>query len=359
MNRNYTDETAFRDELERRFLVQEEYLGLDKPVHRANPLVSVSVPVYQHAKFIELCLDRILAQETSFPFEVIIGEDESSDGSREICMAYARKHPDRIRLFLRSRELSHITWQGKTRRLNGIWCRRSARGKYIAVCEGDDYWTDPRKLEKQARLMEAAPGTSLCFHDTEVFFDDDPSQNYRASRDWPSGEITIEPILRSWFIMTCSLFMRKSALEPTPLWHIEAANGDWLLQWILASRGSVAGLSDVMSAYRRHAGGVSNLFTQESYRLGVIWLYRNFNAWTDRRYDRLISQLIAHQEYDLAMMYREGKRLGPFFSHAWRSLHRSGMGFSNLGRARNLLLPRKISQALTGAGIKRLLRGGR
>jgi len=132
-------------EIERRFKLQTEYLGESKPVNKITPLVSVSVATYQHAPYIRECLDSILNQETNFPFEIIIGEDESVDGTREICIEYAEKFPDKIRLFLRDREISHLKDEnGKLiKRLNGIFTfgLMSSRGKYIALCEGDDYWT--------------------------------------------------------------------------------------------------------------------------------------------------------------------------------------------------------------------------
>ena len=154
------------EECKKRFLFQEEFLGVDKPVNRIEPLVSVSVATYQHFKFIKQCLDGIIAQKTTFPFEIIIGEDESIDGTRGICTEYAERYPDKIRLFLRSRKTSQYFDKEGTFicRFNGVWNRMSAQGKYIALCEGDDYWTDPFKLLKQVDFLEKHPECALCFH---------------------------------------------------------------------------------------------------------------------------------------------------------------------------------------------------
>jgi glycosyltransferase involved in cell wall biosynthesis len=194
-------------ELERRFLAQEEYLGNHKPVNETQPLVSVCVITYQHAAFIRQCLDSILAQETSFPFEIVIGEDESSDGTREICIEYAHRHPDRIRLYLRSRALSNIESHGRTARLNGTWTRRAARGKYVALCEGDDYWTAVDKLEKQAQFLERHPECSMCFHNALLVFEDgseSPRLSYRSEDMRPFYAVT--DLLRENFIQTASIF---------------------------------------------------------------------------------------------------------------------------------------------------------
>ncbi len=117
-------------EVARRYALQVEYGGADRHVHRITPAVSVLVVTYQHAPFIAECLDGILAQQTDFPFEVIIGEDGSDDGTREICIAYADAHPDRIRLFLRDRALTQLPLDPDgivpIKRLNGRFTRQAA-----------------------------------------------------------------------------------------------------------------------------------------------------------------------------------------------------------------------------------------
>jgi len=134
--------------------LQKEYLINKESINILNPFVSVHVITYQHAKYIAKCLDGILMQKTDFPFEIVIGEDESTDGTREICINYAKKYRDKIRLFLRDRKQSVITSStGNKIYLNGILTLRSCNGKYIALCEGDDYWTDPLKLQKQMDFL--------------------------------------------------------------------------------------------------------------------------------------------------------------------------------------------------------------
>ena len=118
------------------------------------PLVSICVQTYQHAPYIAECLEGLLKQKTTFPYEIILGEDESNDGTRDICKAYAKKYPEIIRLFLRRREDVIYINGNATGRYNFIQNLRTARGKYIALCEGDDYWTDPLKLQKQVIFLE-------------------------------------------------------------------------------------------------------------------------------------------------------------------------------------------------------------
>lgn len=119
-----------------------EYLGTEKEINQILPIVSVCVQTYQHEAYIKECLDSILAQKTSFPFEIILGEDDSEDQTRKICKEYAEKNPDRIRLFLRNKKDKIFINGVKTGRFNFLENLKSCRGKYIAMCDGDDYWTD-------------------------------------------------------------------------------------------------------------------------------------------------------------------------------------------------------------------------
>lgn len=128
-----------------------------------QPVVSVCIQTYQHAGYIKECLDSIITQKTNFKFEVLLGEDASTDGTREICIDYAECYPDKIRLLLHQRE-NNIKINGKpTGRFNFLYNLYTAKGKYIALCEGDDYWTDPYKLQKQIDFLEKHDNFSMCF----------------------------------------------------------------------------------------------------------------------------------------------------------------------------------------------------
>ncbi|MEB2784123.1 glycosyltransferase family 2 protein [Algoriphagus persicinus] len=129
----------------------------------SSPLVSICVQTYQHEKFIAQCLDSLLIQKTDFDFEIIVGEDGSSDRTGEICDLYAKNHPDKIRLFKRDPK-NKISIRGKkTGRFNFLENLKAARGKYICLCDGDDYWTNDRKLQKQFQFLNENPEVSLVY----------------------------------------------------------------------------------------------------------------------------------------------------------------------------------------------------
>ena len=111
-----------------------------------KPLVTVRTSTYQHGPYIKQCIEGVLMQKTNFAFEFIIGEDFSTDGTREIVFEYAKKYPDIIRVFTADYNVGS--------KANGRRCINAARGKYMALCEGDDYWIDPLKLQKQVDFLE-------------------------------------------------------------------------------------------------------------------------------------------------------------------------------------------------------------
>ena len=181
-----------------------------------NPLVSVSVVTYNHEKYISECLDGILMQKTDFPFEILLGEDESTDGTRDICIEYAKQYPDKIKLYLHSRD-NNIKINGiPTGRFNFLYNLTHAKGKYIALCEGDDYWTDPLKLQKQVDFLEGNPDFAICFHNALVLWDDksQPPKYFCAKNQKQTS--TIEDVIEKWFIHTASMVFRKEYITPLP-----------------------------------------------------------------------------------------------------------------------------------------------
>ena len=243
------------DECVRRFPAEREEFGLDKPVNHVQPLVSVCIVTYQHERFIRSCLDSVLMQVTSFPVEIIVGEDESTDGTRAICVEYARKHPDRIRLFLRSRTRSILVVDGQTKILSALWCNMSARGKYVAFLEGDDYWIDPSKLQKQVDLLESRPDVSLCCH--RVIMGTDPKAPDAVVYPGEARLLihTLEHVVIENWIPTGSVVLRREIAQDYPEWTRGIAFGDWPMQVNAAKKGNIAFLDEVMGFYRQHAGG--------------------------------------------------------------------------------------------------------
>ena len=283
--------------LQKRFelLKKLEFKTSNENVICQNPIVSVSVATYQHGNFIENCLNGILNQQTNFPFEIVIGEDESTDGTRDICIEYAKKHSDKIRLLLRDRKISCIHKKNGNliNSFNGIFTTKSCRGKYIALCEGDDYWTDPYKLQKQVDFLEANPSYSGCYHDTMVTYmnDDRPEHLFREQLpQFLNAEDTIA--LFAPFHTSSFLFKKESyTFEP---FLLKVKSRDMALFSIVASKGMLGKVEGVMSVYRKHEGSTTNsIIHKKSFHKDRIELVKFLNRFHQFKYRDKAKQVIA------------------------------------------------------------------
>lgn len=251
--------------------------------------VSVVIPTYNHRNFIAQAIDGALMQETTFPYEIIIGEDESEDGTREICIEYAERHPDKIRLFLRSRDdVIYINGQA-TGRFNFVQSLKAARGKYIAMCEGDDYWTDPFKLQKQVDYLESHPECVTCFHSAKIFHEDKTIRPYYYPPTSRKNMLGINDLLgRGNIIPTASVVIRNGILAEYPDWLLTIPHGDWGLHVLYAHYGTVGYLDEAMSAYRAHAGGVFSGQSPVDNCYNLIFTLETISHNISRKYKRAI-----------------------------------------------------------------------
>jgi glycosyltransferase involved in cell wall biosynthesis len=267
------------------------------------PLVSVRVITYNHERYIAQCLEGILMQRTNFPFEVIVGEDCSTDHTREIVLAYGKKYPETIRVIISENNVGGFQ--------NVLRVQQACRGKYHAHCEGDDYWIDPLKLQKQVDFMEAHPECPMCFHDAFIVrYDKSALPDYLcppALAEW----LTIRDLLRlDLAIPTASVLARGDILVSLPEWRRDIRYSDLLLRLWCAHHGDLGYLGEVMSVYRIHPGGM--IMSNQSLELhfsSVIDIYRRFDQETAHRYTDLIEQVIKgiNKEYRFERMK---KRLG-------------------------------------------------
>jgi glycosyltransferase involved in cell wall biosynthesis len=235
---------------------------MQKPISTAKaftPCVSVWVITYNHAGYIGQCLDSILMQKTDFTFEICLGEDDSSDGTREICQAYAKKYPDIIRLFLRDRNDPgrhgcEGVWQ-----FNFIETFRACRGKYIAMCDGDDFWTDPMKLQKQVDFLERHPDCSGCFHKISTV--DETGQILAPDMGYPprrQDRYTLDYLLQySNFSPMFSVVFRNHP-DAAPDWIKKAPFGDMIVHAGNLRHGDYGFIDQVMGSYRIHHGGLAS-----------------------------------------------------------------------------------------------------
>jgi glycosyltransferase involved in cell wall biosynthesis len=186
-------------------------------------------------------------QNTDFAFEVLINDDASSDGTREILKEYASRYPEKIKPnYQKNNKYS----EGK-RNFIIRYLLPHAKGEYLAVCEGDDYWTNPNKLQKQVDFLDKHPDYALCFHPVRVVFE---SGEHKDSIFPKKTEgFTAKELLKGNFIQTNSVMYRKQEYKSVAT---DVMPGDWYLHLYHAQFGKIGFINDPMAVYRRHAGGI-------------------------------------------------------------------------------------------------------
>jgi glycosyltransferase involved in cell wall biosynthesis len=232
---------------------------------------------YNHEEFIAEAIDGVIMQKTNFPIEIVLGEDFSTDNTRMIVQRYVDRYPEIIKPLFHKKNIGMMA--------NCIQTIRACKGKYIAMCEGDDYWTDPLKLQKQVDFLEANPDFSMCAHNSDIL-------EYGELKKIPpiNGEVfSIEDIISlDWGIMTATIMFRRDALE-IPDWFSTIKNDDYGIQLLVSLKGKVKVLPEAMSVYRKHVGGISTTLRPLSQAAWVIYLLYQFNKYTSGKYKSLIT----------------------------------------------------------------------
>lgn len=239
-------------------------------------LVSICCLVFNHGKYIEKALQGFLLQETNFPFEILIHDDASSDESTSIIREYASNYPNIIYPILQT-ENQHSKLGG---RINFRFNFPRAKGKYIAICEGDDYWIDSKKLQKQVDFLEKNPNYSLCFHSVKVFSEN--QQKFvidKITKEVPTTT-NLSNLAEGNFIHTPSVVLNKSVINGLPDWLKGVPIGDYPLWCIAALEGKIYKISDEMAVYRIHEKGMMSNYKNKSidqkiaFNEGMIPFYR-------------------------------------------------------------------------------------
>jgi glycosyltransferase involved in cell wall biosynthesis len=243
-----------------------------------NPLVSVCCMTYNHSNYIRQCLDGFIIQKTNFKFEVFIHDDASTDNTTEIVREYEAKYPNLFRCIYQTENQFD-----KQNALTDL-IFPSTRGKYIALCEGDDFWTDEYKLQKQVDVLEAEPSLSCCFHSVVV-------RNEIANITYeyptpPKKVLNFKDILSKHYIATCSLLFRISLLpNPLPDWFSKSKIGDIPLELMLADKGDIVFIDEKMACYRRNVYSLTSSKKQiKEGRSIFLDVYKNLNKQFGYKY---------------------------------------------------------------------------
>jgi glycosyltransferase involved in cell wall biosynthesis len=259
--------------------------------------VSVLVITYNHAKYIAQALDSILMQKTNFNFEIIIGEDCSTDNTREIVKRYAENYPDKVKLLLAESNLGVSKNFERT--------LHACRGCYIAILEGDDYWKKPSKLQKQVDFLDVHLECSICCHNVEIIYENRvrKSRNYCHPNQPEFSEL--KELLRNNFVATPSVMFRNGLLDSLPPWIHSLIMVDWVLHILNAQFGKVGYIDEIMAAYRIHAAGVWNSATKVQRAKSSIKALELINSHLEFKYEAIILNELLSSYFILSILYME------------------------------------------------------
>ncbi|MFZ7120207.1 MAG: glycosyltransferase [Eubacteriaceae bacterium] len=277
-----------------------------------KPLVSVCIITYNHVKYISKAIDGALMQITNFDYEILIGEDASIDGTRNICIEYALKYPDKIRLFLNNRDNVIYVNNRATGRWNLLNLLKNSKGTYVAICEGDDYWTDPEKLVLQVKYLDSQRDCSICFHNVLQIYQNNkiiPKPFCYKSQKKISNLLDL--IKRGNFIPTCSVLFRNNIINEFPDWFNKTVVGDFPLHVLNAEYGDIGYINKIMGVKRSHIGGVWYSRNDIEKLMGFIEIYQFLNKHFKNKYNHIINEKISDYYYRLAVLYKNNSKKNP------------------------------------------------
>lgn len=249
--------------------------------------VSISIITYKHAKYIRKCLDSILAQKVNFKYQIVVGEDCSNDGTREILLEYKEKYPDIFVLLLNEQNM------GASKNSHNV--KLHCEGQYIVGCEGDDYWVDDQKLQKQVDFLEAHP-EYVAVGTNAVNVDPDGNHPRRALFPWQTNRrYSLEDYKKCGFIIHGNTLTYRNVIpyhdeRYEKLRYAEPTMGDVITRMLLYDRGDIFVLPDVTLAHRSGADTPTSFSAQQKtkalmYTKMFFRIVDNLTAYFDGKYD--------------------------------------------------------------------------
>ena len=308
---------------------------------QGDPLVSIRCLVYNHEPYLRQCLDGFVMQQTTFPFEAIVHDDASTDGSAAIIREYAEKYPHIIKPIYEAENQWGKGTIGKT-----MDAAMHPNSKYIALCEGDDYWTDPLKLQKQIDILQKHQDCTIVFCKVNTVSKDGALLDWTipcAESKIPFGEITLDDYMKEeyyyarWTFHTSTFLYRKNCLElhdqlkKTVYKHFPFGDQTLLLSCLFQGKGYY--IPDVTSCYRVDSGGyISNVFSTPDnnirFKERCITAWKDLDKYTHNKYSMSIKRridmtklTILRIKYENNLMNKWQRICFPFNSFMWRVMY--------------------------------------
>ncbi len=263
--------------------------------------VSALIITFNHGRFIEEAIQGFLRQETDFPCELLIADDGSTDETRDVIRRYGQEYGDRIRVLLNPSNL------GARRTM--IRAYHACRGQYVATSDGDDYWTSPDKLQRQAEMLDRHPEYALCFHSVRMVWDDGGREPMIFRPRRIKEAYTLKNLFDHNFIASCSPMYRRGLFDRHPAWCFDVPVYDWMQHVLHAQYGTIGYIDEPMAVYRQHGGGVYSMSGAVE-RLDVaIEMLKRFRPAFARKYRRAIDTSLCKHYCTLTHQYCDEGRL--------------------------------------------------
>lgn len=228
----------------------------DEAIYKKHPLVSVRMPAYRHEKYIAQAIESIVSQQCLFSFELLIGEDCSPDETLKVALDYQKRYPHIIRVITSKKNVGMHA--------NMLRTVPRCRGKYIAVCEGDDFWHHPQKLQMQVDLMESSPGMTFCHTDFNRLTKFNNKKNVHLSKSAqysPAKNNAYHSLLENWALVTATAMYRTDVVKEfiaSDLYRTEWPFGDFNLALFSSLRGTLGYISESTATWRKRKGSATN-----------------------------------------------------------------------------------------------------
>lgn len=262
-----------------------------------RPKVSVLLLTYNHERFIAQAIESALSQETSFNFEIVIGEDCSSDGTRQIVREFQLRHPETIRLLLPDQNLGMQRNYFKT--------LQACSGEYVSVLEGDDFWTSPHKLQQQADYLDAHRDCVSCFHNVMRFSEEGPEPSLLQCPADQKEIVTLEDLLAANLIPTCSTMFRNTGNNQMPEWLASVKFLDWALHLLAARGGNIGYVNETMAAYRIHSNGVYSSLPPIKDQMYRLEMFEALRGHLGSAHEEKLAKMIFFLRYNLAIAFTQ------------------------------------------------------
>ncbi len=276
------------------------------------PKVSVLMITYNHEKYVATAIESVLTQKTTFDVEIVIGEDCSTDCTREIVLDFAQRYPSRIRLLLPEGNLGMHK--------NFVETYKACDGEYIAMLEGDDYWTEPNKLQQQVDLLDAHSEWSACAHNAARFSEEENRLLGDYQTEVLPALLTLEKMLEHDWLPTCSLVLRRRFITDFPDWFYGLYACDWSMLILAAGQGPIAYLDQVMAVYREHKQGVWTGLPRIHQLKELIRARKQFDSHLGYRYKNILRDMASSEAFGLALLYEHLGDMDNAKASLWQSI---------------------------------------